>query len=374
MFRTSLAYTTLSFAVLAGGFVACSSSTPDPVIEQASKQPPPRPEGGIAGDGDGVVLAINTIELGLKDGWKTIGYDLDNRVSTKASTDLCKTNAGGTKSQVYEDGKDGIDNSFGKNLAPLLDQLASAQASLDTSLEEGTFTIMVDIAALGTAPDYLDLTAKLYAGDDLGSPPLWDGTDAWPVVPELLDDPTDISSAKVQFKTSYVNDGVWVSGSPGSLGLGLSISGASFTIDISQAIISMNLAADRQSATEGVIAGVIEVEPFIAQLKSVAGSIDSGLCEGGLFDTIADTLRQASDIMADGSQDPNQTCDAISIGLGFTAQAVTLGEIAEPAVPEPDPCAETSGAGGAGAGGGGTGGGGTGGGTGGGGTGGAGGG
>jgi hypothetical protein len=261
---------------------------------------------------------------------------------------LCKTTAGGTKSQVYEDGKDGIDNSFGKNLAPLLDQLASAQASLDASLEEGTFTIMVDIAALGTAPNYLDLTAKLYAGADLGSPPKWDGSDAWPVVPELLTDSTDITSAKVQFKTSYVNDDVWVSGSPGSLGLGLSISGASFTIDISQAIITMKLAADRQSATEGVIAGVIEVEPFIAQLKSVAGSIDSGLCEGGLFDTIADTLRQASDIMADGSQDPTKTCDAISIGLGFTGKAVTLGGIAEPTEPEPDPCAETSGAGGAG--------------------------
>jgi hypothetical protein len=42
--------------------------------------------------------------------------------------------------------------------------------------------------------------------------------------------------------------------------------------------------------------------------------------------------------MKDGSAgSPNETCDAISVGLGFVAQKVTLGAIAPPEVPS-NPC------------------------------------
>ena len=52
---------------------------------------------------------------------------------------------------------------------------------------------------LGEADNYAnELLAKLYAGGDLGSAPAWDGNDEWPVMPELLSDPTDIDSAKVE--------------------------------------------------------------------------------------------------------------------------------------------------------------------------------
>jgi hypothetical protein len=44
-------------------------------------------------------------------------------------------------------------------------------------------------------------------------------------------------------------------------------------------------------------------------------------------------IGQASDILQDGTQDPTKTCDGITIGLGFEADAVLLG----PAVPPPPP-------------------------------------
>ncbi len=98
--------------------------------------------------------------------------------------------------------------------------------------------------------------------------------------------------------------------------------------------------ARTQAPSDGTIAGVIDTEQFISELAKVAGSFDTSLCSGSTFDSIAQQIRQASDIMSDGTNgDPSKTCDAISIGLGFNGHGVTLGDVAAPVTPPPDPCA-----------------------------------
>ncbi len=70
----------------------------------------------------------------------------------------------------------------------------------------------------------------------------------------------------------------------------------------------------------------------------MVGNFDPALCSGSTFDSLTDQMRQASDIMADGSQDPNATCNAISIGIGLDMSAAKLGSIAPPVTPPVDPC------------------------------------
>jgi hypothetical protein len=62
--------------------------------------------------------------------------------------------------------------------------------------------------------------------------------------------------------------------------------------------------------------------------------------------------------MKDGTQNPNATCDGISIGLGFEGSPVQLGAIAPLTPDAPNPCDGTGGTGGTGSGGAGSGGGG----------------
>lgn len=70
----------------------------------------------------------------------------------------------------------------------------------------------------------------------------------------------------------------------------------------------------------------------------MAGSLNPSLCPpSATFESIAQQIRQASDILADGTQDPGVTCNGISIGLGFEAEAATLGVVFDAPVP-PDPC------------------------------------
>ena len=135
-----------------------------------------------------------------------------------------------------------------------------------------------------------------------------------------------------------MNSGTRVSGSKGDIGLSLGVSGFELVLNIADAVVTMDLDPSLSGASNGIIAGVIEVEPLIDQLRLIAGSFDESLCGGTTFDSIADQIRQASDMMATGRQDPGATCDAISIGLGFEAKASNLGEIGDATEPGEDPC------------------------------------
>ncbi len=356
MLRSSLVCAGLSLAVLAATFAyGCGGETDENTDDPAAGNsivPPEKPADGVAGDGDGVVLAVHKLFLGDTDrsgspsptAWKQFGYNLDGKISKKTSTDLCKPNKGAAPSSIYPDGNGGIDNAFGKLLLPIITGLAQdAAQQVNENIQDGTFTIMTSVEKLGSGKDYVDLHTRLYVGGDyaeaMQKAPAWDGSDEWPVVPELLDDPNDITSSKIQFPKSYVADNTWVSGTPGNLDLALSVAGFTLTLTISKAVITMEMNEGHTSASNGVIAGVLNVEVLIEELRKVAGSFDPGLCTGTTFDSLADQIRQASDILADGTQDPTKTCDAISIGLGFESKLVKLGAVGEEAEPAEDPCA-----------------------------------
>jgi hypothetical protein len=311
---------------------------------------PPAPGPTKAGDGTGsVTFAISKLYLGDTDpdgtpdkvnGWKNYGYDLDGDISTATSTNLCKPIDSATPKNVYPDGNDGIDNSFGKLILPIILGISStAPSAINSSITGGKFTIMLDMQKLGTGADYNPLTTNLFAGGDLGKAPAFDGTDMWPVRPELLNDPTNIAAgSKVSFPTSYVTGNTWVSGSKGNVVLALSISGFTLSLTIANAVISLELDPTHKHGTKGIIAGVLATEELTTQLKMVAGSFDPSLCSGSTIDSIVTEISQASDILQDGSQDPTKSCDGISIGLGFDAEVVELGAIAPKTVPGPSPC------------------------------------
>ncbi len=357
MLRTRLltaALTATSLVVFGG----CGSDTvqekppvPPPVEDPVGIAPPEEPMETTACEGAGAVMAISQLYLGdtkrdgtpdPTSGWKSYGYDLDGRVSTKASTGLCKPRAGGSPAAVYPDGDEGRDNSFGKNILPVILGLSSdISVQANEAIANGEFTIMLDMQNLGTASDCNTLVTKLYGGGNLGAVPKFDGTDMWPILPDLLNDPMDPASAKIVFPKSYVVKDTWVSGSKGTVKLQLSIGGFTIALDINSAVITVDLDADRQGGTNGTIAGVLETESLITEISKVAAAFDESFCDPNspTLQSILNQLRQASDIMKDGSQNPAVECDGISIGLGFNAEKVMLGMVAPPGDPPPDPCA-----------------------------------
>jgi hypothetical protein len=273
-------------------------------------------------------------------GWKQYGYDLDGQVSTANSVGLCKPQLNAAPKNVYPDGYGGIDNSFGKNILPILLGLSSDfSTQVNDAIASGKRTILLDLENLGAGAGYNPLLSRFYDGAPLGSPPKWNGLDAWPVAYESLAAPPSLASAKVQAPQTYVVNNTWVAPLQGDIVLTFDASGFGLKVPIHNPIITMELDASHQNGTHGIIAGVVPTDAFVASIKQVAGTFDPTLCNGPTIDSIVAQIAQASDILLDGTQDPSKQCNGISIGLGFEAHAVKFGAIAPPAPPQPNPCA-----------------------------------
>lgn len=318
-----------------------------------STRPPEAPSGPPADGTTPTVLAMDQLLIGdtdadgqpNADAWKSLGYDLDGLQSTPQSTDHCQPITGGSKDAIQSDGNGGIDNSFGRNLLPILTTFQPTTSQrVNQSLTTGEFTILFSLDNLGAATTQAAISSAVFAGTALpldARPPRFDGTDVWPVSSDFVMN-ADIAQPTVRFANSYMVDDAWVSGSSGvTLDVALVLSGFSLNLHIVNALISMrvNGRGSSATATDGVIAGVMDTETFVAEMRKVVGAIDPSLCQATYFDSVAQTIRGSSDIMLDGSNgDSTKTCNAISIGLGFAAGSATLGPVVDPPTPV-DPCA-----------------------------------
>lgn len=328
-----------------GGSSGTESTTGAGAGDVELTKPPARDDAAPAGDGDGAVVGLSAIYLGDTDrsgakspsAWQAYGYDLDGLATIDVTGDgkvqaddlqalgHCKAVQSDANAKNLEDGPGGVDNSFGRNIVSFIGSVLEDPSNTATeAIQDGSFSIGLDMETLGASADYNGVPTSLYAlvgGED--------GT--WEKVPELLN--AD-GSSKIVFPSAYVVANKWVSGEPQNIDLNLAIADIELALTIKAAVITVELNADRTVGSNGIIAGVLNTEDLVAEIAKIAENLagdQEGLCPGDtLFESVVQTIRNASDIMADGSQNAGATCDGISIALGFDATAVTIGEAAEP--------------------------------------------
>ncbi|NUP09483.1 MAG: hypothetical protein HOW73_25805 [Polyangiaceae bacterium] len=285
---------------------------------------------------DGAVLAVREWFVGdtsfagaeSPTAWRTFGRNIDGLTTTNDFSGHCAPNTGAAPNNAFPDGDDGIDNAFGRSIIPIVKtafQGSPSQSATD-SIEAGEGTLLFDLVAL-SLPDQSPVVTRLYGGGSLPAPPALDGTDCWPVTPASLTNPADITTAAVTFPESSVVANLFTSGDPVDVDVVLSVGGYNLALTVHQAVVTMVLDDDHLGATQGMISGVLDTEEFIATIHDLLGAVDPSLCEGAASQGIENQIRQASDILADGTQAPNVTCSGISVGIGFTAESVSLGGV-----------------------------------------------
>ena len=322
-------------------------------------------------------FAVHTLYMGDTDrtgvtsyqAWESFGYNLDNLVTTKSSTDVCTLAVGASKTTQI-DGVGGIDNSFGENILPILITTAGSSFSttLNDSIQAGTFTMLFYTVGFDDTPGSTattsGLTGALLGGGDYatvngGAAPAFNATTHWPILPGTLNGcpnqvcppgTNPVNAAMTQFPAAYQQTGTWVSGlSSSAFTLTLGLGGQPLPLVIHDGVVTFAPSSTTTGAvTNGTIAGVLETTELINSFKSVAGNISMSLCSGSAFDSIAQQLTQASDIILNTttgavSNTAGISCNAISIGLGFDALEVALpgsSDIAGPTPPTPDPCGD----------------------------------
>jgi len=309
--------------------------------------PPPRPTAAASG-GTTKWFAVRKQQLGITNrltgvsdpaAWKQYGYDLDSRTTTKedskTSASSCKRRAG-SPSMVLTDGELGRDNNFGQHVMSVVKSLKSdAEESVNALILSGAGTMLLRLDNVGPA-DNASVPGVLFVAANLGSVPKWDGTDKWPIDTSSVD---SMKEPVYKFAGGYMAGGTWVSGDPGK---GSAIVPVPFfgpvpmLVPLDGAIISFDVA----TGAAGTIAGAANTAKFLAAMTPMMKRI--GICPGNAtFDQIAMTITQSADLVSGAPlfQDVSRECDAISVGIGFTAAPILPSDsYSTPSAPGPDDC------------------------------------
>ncbi len=303
-------------------------------------------------------FALHDLHLGDETGncangtnWCNIGYNIDGLITSATSTNVCGQAADSPKAN-QTDGTNGIDNSFGENIVPLIAAVEPNPSSvLSTAIQAGSFTLMMDVtgidpSAAGTTQTASGLKGAIFGGAHFNQAPNADASvptfttsDNWPLTSSFITSTTPSGgsgaltppvTSNVNFTNPYVANGTFVSGTGTDVTLALTLSGIPLQIPIKDAVITFqNNGTTQPNGKSGIISGVILVSDLIGALTPVAGQIATSFCpqsDGGVsaaFEQIIVAIQQSADIMHDGTNPgPSSMCDAISVGIGFDADQI----------------------------------------------------
>ncbi|MFO0613746.1 MAG: hypothetical protein U0414_14225 [Polyangiaceae bacterium] len=294
-----------------------------------------------AGAGAGVAIAITKLRLGAESptAWESYGSDIDG-VNTSAENVLtqCKPNSSGSAKATFIDGAGGVDNSWGRNLVPIFKSLAGSGSLEDIGNEpisKGRSTLILDFANLGTGDTQSPLAFFGLTGTNKSG-------SSWPIAPEPLAGSTPETSVMTFQSASLTGNALLAKGGVLLVSLGIlpdsMANGAMLHLKLHAASVRATLSQDHTTIQQGILSGVLDTEEFAAEANRVMGAWSKDLCGTMVTQSVLTQIRQASDIMTDGTQNPSVTCDGISIGLGFDGAVTTLGAVAPPTPSEIDPC------------------------------------
>ena len=225
--------------------------------------------------------------------WRTLGEDLDGTM-----TDSCRA------SMPIADGDNGIDNSFGANVLPLLMQNGFAIPSLQwsESIQQGAARpVLVRMAAP---------MLSVRIGKLLGSPPdFFTGNGTWTVSSLVA---SELAMTEPQL-------GMMQAG-PSSDAVLLLLPYGNTVLRLRVHRLSIHATTEM---TAGSLAGILDTNELVEAARQAIGLAKPGACTA--FDAIAASIRSAQDILADGTQNPNVDCNAISFGMGFEGATMGFG-------------------------------------------------
>jgi hypothetical protein len=295
--------------------------------------------GGACRTGTGFLFRQIFLGESLRDGtssataWRDYGDDIDGITSTVEDNGECIPRAGAS-AQSRVDGEGGIDNAWGKSIIPFLQPFAATPSkSVNDLVEAGAGAPMLHLTTW-TGGDASGLDVGFLAATNTFAPS-WDGLDVRGVRAASMNG----AEPRTRFTDASIAAGAFLSGPVQQTALlSLPVGFGVLSLEITKVHVRMTLSGDGKSATGGVLSGVIEAEGLADALVAAFTAMSPSLCDGSTAESIRQSVLQAADIMADGTQDPTKECDGISIGLGFEAAAVVVGDVGPPEPAPKDPC------------------------------------
>jgi hypothetical protein len=325
---------------------ACGATYPDPPGGQS--------DGGDTGT---IVVAVHTINLG-DNGGTPPGYDLDNTCTCiKGGGESCVGRS--TNAATYCDAPGGIDDQT--LLLVELIQTAIGAGSFGSvffsqAAGEGHWSLLIEITGYNGEANDPEVQVAIYPSpgyvpSDAGVPPQWDGTDAWRISSTSLvtnDGGTgDLGLdggtvgdggivARYQATGAYVSNGTLVASIPQSELIFQGGSSSVFQLELSDGVLTGKLVVhstplgEQWSLTNGIIAARWALTDIFDDLASYRDENGAPICTNQVaYDVAKSTICNDADILVNAAAPKSDACDALSFGLGFTADPATLGPIVD---------------------------------------------
>jgi hypothetical protein len=294
--------------------------------------PPNKAQGQGLGGTQDFWFAIYTVDYGDGDGvadaatYGSIGYDLDRVCTALGDPPVCVQ-----AKHAPKDGVGGRDNAAGElffeiksTFQIIADPIGSKKDT--AAIQTGAYTILFHVSGYNGQPDDDQVRFEWYLPAPYGSdsdastkaPPSWTGSDRWPIrTQDSL--PDGGIGPLVADDNAYVAGNVIVA----SLPRGTRITGGSIDFDLSGVFVTATLAPTAQGTamTDGTLAGTWGQAQVLGGIGRLFESV--GKCtDFPLYQNLKSIVCSALDVSASGVPLPTQACDALSIGVAFTAKPV----------------------------------------------------
>ena len=289
------------------------------------------------------------------DAWQGFGFDLDG-LCTNSKTCPSVQNVQACKpgsDQIPFDGELCRDNTFA-SLQPVAaavpeigERFGISEAEFNCQLWRGSYTVIIRLSGYNGKADDPDVRVDVYIspGGEREQPwkcpaedfaeryPSWRQAEKFKIDPETFVEPAgqdgEIPDSTVADPHGYVRDGYLVFKAPDGAVVRLAGDGTryrGFALKTHKSVYSTRLerAQDgRWHMLDGMVAGRVVGKDLIASFRQI------GLCRGvgldGFYDSVVEYIEQNSDVLSDGTNDPERACDAMSFGIAFEGAQLTPG-------------------------------------------------
>ncbi|MFO0547435.1 MAG: hypothetical protein U0271_03550 [Polyangiaceae bacterium] len=334
--------------------VGCTE--PDTIPSREVSKAPPQPPSGnaIVASEPGRTFSVTAFRLGDQDDsgashpyeWERFGFDLDEMITHNDFDEHCHPALGGSPGVVFPDGLGGVDNSFGKNLIPIIKLVFSEarddfDGTVNASIGRVTSGLIMRTTAFSSSADATDIDATAVVAWRADAATGWDVDQDSVAEPDAADIEGSIARAHAAFNGGYLNGDVLVlpPGPDTWLDLQLDVKASVIPVRVHHPLLVVQLDATHTQG-RGVLTGVLLDEEAQDGARFAAYKADRSFCEGASIEGVIFDVGQTADIMADEGQDPTQTCDAISFAVGIEIEALDEPISGLVSRPLTDPCAE----------------------------------
>ena len=328
-------------------------------------KPSDRPAAASAVDVLPITLALRTMRIGSLDAnnqfnllaWQDLGLDLDG-VCTSSPTCPADEPIGSckpTSASVATDGNYCRDNTFGRlevnaaNIPEVGGKYGLNDDAFNCALYTGAYNFLIKVSGYNGTPNDDQVRVDFYPSPGL-EPPLpgdctsktWQSTSLgfladqpWYIRDTAVPTPQggpDLPDATLADPNAYIREGYLVANLPSdALFWFPSIKGrtanvaTAFPLRFAQGIVTGHLkkAPDGTwSVEDGTIAGRTRETDVLQGFRLI------GFCQTDPnFTLMTGFLHSNLDILATGPNDPNVTCDAITVGIAYSARQAKAGKL-----------------------------------------------